>query len=415
MATYFRFNSDAFSEALVTNKFENNISIVEDIKEKGGFLYLPSGEPYLSQTGLQGLVLSVIFKLSGVPKAKFIVLGKILVSLSFAITLTVFFSTTSREFGVGAVIPMFVLMVSSWWIIALGTNLYWVVFVDFLPMVISWSIYPYVKEGKLKFAHFVLIMSSVIFLKSLSGYDYITNIILGPTVAILYYEVLRRTNSGLISKRVFATVFGGLLGLFTGLLLHFVQASVYSGSLAGGSAAVLGRAVVRIYGSTCDGSSVPMVFLRYGLMPIYPGITGLPLKVLLPVDDVVWHALGILEREAFMFQRFGVLGVLYMILVPRILWLYPAYGLCLFVVFNTRFRGVVWHCQEKLAAIAIATGWAMLCTWSWAFLAPNHMSCHYHVNTIIFYLPFGATLFMLIGGLGRAWAVQSPAPEFRPN
>jgi hypothetical protein len=53
--------------------------------------------------------------------------------------------------------------------------------------------------------------------------------------------------------------------------------------------------------------------------------------------------------------------------------------------------------RSKLIPLALATTWALASTFSWVVLAQNHMACHLHLNSIVFYLPFGITLFLFAG------------------
>jgi len=51
------------------------------------------------------------------------------------------------------------------------------------------------------------------------------------------------------------------------------------------------------------------------------------------------------------------------------------------------------------SSLNLAAAWALLCSLSWVVLARNHMSCHYHMNSVIFYLPFGLTFAAQAGYL----------------
>jgi hypothetical protein len=53
--------------------------------------------------------------------------------------------------------------------------------------------------------------------------------------------------------------------------------------------------------------------------------------------------------------------------------------------------------HNKLFPLMVATSWALISSFSWHVLAQNHMACHPGLNAIIFYLPFGITVFIQIG------------------
>jgi hypothetical protein len=55
------------------------------------------------------------------------------------------------------------------------------------------------------------------------------------------------------------------------------------------------------------------------------------------------------------------------------------------------------HALDRLVPLMFATTWALLSSLSWHLLAQNHMACHLGLNAIIFYLPFGVTVFIQTG------------------
>ena len=147
------------SELYVTRKITTDISLPDDFKFKGGFLYEDIGNRfriipglYTSQVGLQGLILNSVQELLKTNDMDFLGYSRILVSLLLAITLSLILYTAWVEFGWITSVTFILLIISAFWIVAFSKNLYWVEFTMFLPLAAGWLIYPKVLRSKFPFA-----------------------------------------------------------------------------------------------------------------------------------------------------------------------------------------------------------------------------------------------------------------------
>lgn len=410
------FQSD--SEALVTRKIQTKISILEDLKLKGGFLYAEENNIstilpglYTSQVGLQGLILNVIDKFFGFDANRFIGISRIIIALLFSLTMASILYTTINEFGIITSITFFILVILSTWMVAFSKNLYWVAFTLFLPYAIGWLIYPLVIKSTIRLPIFLLIIGILVFLKSLNGYEYITNVLLGATVAPIYYELKSGTRLISLFKKLFWIGLAGITGFFLAYLIHFFQLYIYLKDLNKAFYIITERATARTLGKnpySCDTSGVFLLTLKYlkirsifgiqiplvwmfcayiigigPLLPFRPGKTVANIITLFGLSMVVisigidWFAgkpgIG-LSQLIFMSIGFSVI----------------VFGLI--SIFDVKIRSL-----DKLTPLMIATTWALLSSLSWHLLAQNHMACHLGLNAIIFYLPFGITVFIQVG------------------
>jgi hypothetical protein len=62
----------------------------------------------------------------------------------------------------------------------------------------------------------------------------------------------------------------------------------------------------------------------------------------------------------------------------------------------------------SLPALYIATGWAVICSWTWAFLGRNHFQCHSYIAQIVFFIPFGVMFACLVGTLVASLVSKQP-------
>jgi hypothetical protein len=410
------FQSD--SEALVTRKIQTKISILEDLKQKGGFLYAEEKNVsaiipglYTSQVGLQGLILNTIDKLFQVEATRFIGISRIIVALLFSLTMASILYVTLNEFGIITSLTFFILVILSTWLVAFSKNLYWVAFTLFLPYAIGWLIYPLVIKSRIRFSTFLLIIGALVFLKSLNGYEYITNVLLGATVAPVYFELKRGTQVISLVRKIFWIGLAGVTGFFLAYLLHFVQLYVYLKDLYRAFYIITERATARTLGKnpySCDTSGFFILTLKYlNIRSIYS--TKIPLvwmfcTYLIGLAPIIPFRPG--KSVAYIITLFGGSLVLFSIGID---WFAgrPGMGLSQLIIFSAGFfliiYGIIYIFNikipslDKLTPLTLTTTWALLSSLSWHVLAQNHMACHLGLNPIIFYLPFGVTVFIQIG------------------
>jgi len=274
------------SEGFVTGKVSSNLTIREDFLLKGGFLYRAADQPpYTSQVGLQGFVISLLPKLTGLPARVANGLFRGLFSLLLALLLAGYGYVVGRQFGwiTAALVAFYI--VASYWIVSFGKNLYWAIFLHFAPLLVSWLVYPQVARGKLKERYFYGLMALLVFLKALNGYEFITNVILGATVPVVYYEALAQPEFRLAFRRtariVAWTTLAGIGGFLAAVALHSLQLLWFFGNIA----PLLDRLSVRTFGeqySTCEPSFFRMV---WEYLRIAHWIN--PLSIVLPLPRIV--------------------------------------------------------------------------------------------------------------------------------
>jgi len=410
------FQSD--SEALVTRKIETDISILDDLKQKGGFLYAEENNVsaiipglYTSQVGLQGLILNTIDKLFKLDAFRFIGFSRISVALLFSLIIVCIVYATLNEFGIITSITFIILVILSTWLVAFSKNLYWVAFTLFLPYGIGWLIYPLVIKSRIRFLTFLTIIGALVFLKSLNGYEYISNVLLGATIAPVYFELKNGARLPSLVKIVFWISLAGVAGFFLAYLLHFFQLFLFIRDINKALFIITERATARTLGKnpySCDTSGLFTLTLKYLKIRSIYGIQ-IPL---------VWifcaYIIGFVPLLAFNPGKktgyiIAFLGGFLVLISIGIDWFAgrPGIGISQLILFSIGLSTIIFgilsifdvkiRTYEKLVPLMVATTWALISSLTWHLLAQNHMACHLGLNAIIFYLPFGVTVFIQIG------------------
>ena len=412
------FQSD--SEALVTRKIQSNLSILDDFQQKGGFLYAEEKNDsttipglYTSQVGLQGLILNIIEKTFGLDAASFIGFSRISISLLFALTMVIILYCAWVEFGIITALTYLFLIVSAFWIVAFSKNLYWVAFTLFLPFATGWLIYPLVIKKRMKFNTFFFILVTLLIFKSLNGYEYITNVILGASIGPIYYELGAGTSIKRLTQKVVLIILAGIAGFITAYGLHFLQLYFFTHDLSKAMYILTERAIVRTLGenpytTACDYSNFFILFLKYmNTRSIFRA--DIPLvwmfsAYLFCITPLIPYRAN--KKYSLIIMVISLLMLIFSIGVD---WFYgrPGFGISQIIILSFGFsfllygilslRNIPIPTSEKLSNLAFSTTWALVSSLTWVVLARNHMACHIHLNPIVYYLPFGVTLFLLIG------------------
>jgi hypothetical protein len=310
--------------------------------------------PYVSQYGLQGK----IFSLSKLSLKSLWALN----SFAFANILSLLVLLFAEIFSIQFSIYFFLSLFLSPWITAFGKNLYWIPFSWFLPTIFT-SLYFLAKEKLQKNIFLLCYFFSVLF-KCLSGYEYISSILLFSASPFIYHfwlNILNRKKWSDYFKQVILIGFIGIMGFSTALTIH---ASKRGTNIKNGLNNIYNENIkVRTYGDP----------KKYSEPVIIKSLSASPLTVI---------------RRYFTNFRTPFLGT-----IPGFLF-QIFFIIVLFVVLRE-------HLKYKNA-----TPLSLFLTFlsppiSWFVLAKGHSYIHTHINFVLWYLGFAAILLMVICELVR--------------
>ncbi|HNY11069.1 MAG TPA: hypothetical protein PKK26_05705, partial [Candidatus Wallbacteria bacterium] len=261
---------DVCSDKMVKNSVY--LAVDRGIFHKGGFMIVYDREDlvYTPQFALQYKIIAAAAPSDKKNLSGYFHLCETASAALLAILFSIFIVKTQREFGRLVSISAFVLLLFSPWPAALATNLYWAAFTIFAPFVFSWCCYEESsKSGRASI--FYSVICALVAMKSLCGYEYLTNITLGATVPVLYYEL--KNNSGIKSafSKMAKTFVSGCAGFFIAFSLHLWQGVNYFGSLKAAVLAATNSAAARtvgdVYGNYFSLADDASIFIKYLFQP----------------------------------------------------------------------------------------------------------------------------------------------------
>jgi hypothetical protein len=374
---------------------ENQQQLARDLYNKGE----TSGEfqRYKSQYGLQLKALAALnsLGLGGLHTFYSIVaaLMSLVVAAMFILVRTAFSSPLALVFASGYIF--------SPWIVVFARNLYWVPFTWFLPMLttmaLSANAYRNVRLSCLMFGA----LFSAYLLKLLCGYEYLTTIFLASCAPSIYFGVNTHCTSKEIVGQFLINVAALLFAFSSALLIH--AHSIKNGDESGLSHIAL-TAKKRMYDdkpletakAVCAGDAECEKVMAESLLSNPIKVTA---KYFLFPDFIPWASAYQVKKEnknkfkthfqggftisqvATLGQKLGLYGIIDV-------GLYGALKALSFLgfVFLTCMTAIFFRRFDLGAKCALAV--SLLAPLSWFLAAKGHSYIHYHINYVLWYVPF---------------------------
>lgn len=353
---FIEFQSD--SEAFVVNSL-----LVKELgikfNTKFGLCYYDTvnkiASEYVSQFGLQGLILSNIFsianKLFNISAFSMIEIYRTLVSLITAIILSILVIFINKKTNIVMSICFYITFLLSPWIINYARNLYWVEFTWFVPMLIGIICSININNKKARIWCYLLSFLSIL-IKCLCGYEFVSTIMLSSISFLLvdFIKVIIKKDKENI-KLYFKTIF--IIGLCE--VLGFVVALCIHGLLRGEGSIVLGISTIYkedILRRTLGGDA-----------------TNFDPSLAESLNASIWTVLG-------MYLQFNTNIISFIPKEAFIPMYLIALAISIYEIKNKKYDGILYYIIYFLSAI------------SWIVLAKPHSYEHTHLNYIVWYFGF---------------------------
>jgi hypothetical protein len=352
---------------------------------------------YASQFGLQGFIYSVIPKVTQSKGLQGVILSltKVVLALSLAAVLIAFLVFVHRQFGKGPAGVTAGLIVVSDWVVGYAANLYWVIFLAFLPFICSLYVYPRWRNSVRHLWYFYGALAGLFLVRFLTGYEFFSVIAVSAAVPIVYWELQRSYDWKLIAKR--SLLVGASAAVAFGLAM-----AVHIGSLMNDYGSF--KEVTHAMEERAEKRSDPGVSFRSVILNFYkttPEVYGAIDKNIADLDHYVTGKSNPVVYFGLIIVNYAMLPVVTIPvelkgLVPHILqsfifWAAGASAL-LWWLFKRR---VIKKPAARALAGALVVGLAGICTWP--VVAMGHFFEHAHINAIIFYLPFLLWAYVIVG------------------
>ena len=333
--------------------------------------------PYMSQTGGQGIIFSLLDKC--IPLSPQIKLWSfyVLTALLSAIALTAIIGWFYEEFGGWVATFVIGSAVLSQWLTVFGRNLWWSLWAFYLPMIV---VMYFLKRHRVpanhQFIRFGILIFISVFIKCfINGFEYITTTLVMMMVPCIYYAILDKWSGHQGMKWTLAAVFGSGVAIFLSLtLLCFQIGSVKEGFLDGVGHVVysLGK---RTHGNAQGFPAVYAASLEAGTIEV----------VITYVTGIFFDFNNYLSHTNTFVANF-LLKVRY------------AYLIVLFIVMSVLlFLRSTAKCRQHYIALIWTTWFSILAPLSWYVIFKAHSFIHTHMSFLLWQMPFTFFGFAVFG------------------
>ncbi len=347
--------------------------LVERTDDSGG----TDLSPYYSSFGLQGILFGAVTLRRGGEVERTAEQGRFYVSLVTAALMSLFGLLVLKEFGWPALLLYVAGSVLSVWLVFAARNIYLMFFLKMLPFLLTMLLFPFCMDGPpWRFAALAVLVGVSTLAASLCLFDYISNTVLSVAVAPIYFGVSRGRPRQDILRWARGLLLAAIVAAALAVVAVVVKAGIAKGSFGDGFREIAIAATSRSFGTAdlqrAAGMSLGEVWEGYWPMPLLAWPRQTP------------------DHYQTYFSVFALLAA--WVLLTALAFLdgrrFPA--------FEAR--------RPQLVALSAATGWALLAAVSWGVLMKGHMARHYHINGMMFSIPYLPMLFIFIGTLlSVAW------------
>lgn len=332
---------------------------------------------YLQSAGLQGgvyFVLDSALRGLGLESGKSrLFLLKLVTSFLTAAVLSVFLLLVYHEVGLVTALLTLVLIASSQWIVVFSNNLYWMLFLIFLPFVFVSATLMLHERGHFSRMRFVYLgLLVLVLVKCLAGYEYISTILVSSVVPFFYFSIKNKWPLAIFLKRTLLASICAVVGFFAAIAIHIAQLSLLKGSLGEGASHVWFTVAKRTHGDPDKVGDWYRASLESNLMEVLAKY---------------WHG------DAFNLS--SLVGIDYVIEFSQIITVLMILSAVSLVLILRSGRRHTKPMRTFLAALTVM--WlSFLAPLSWHILAKAHSYVHGHMNHVLWYVPFlliGFTFF----------------------
>ena len=334
--------------------------------------------------------------------------------------------TIWRDFSARSALVFYIVFLISPWVISFSSNLYWISFSWFIPLLLTSIFSPKIYKN-IRFYYFLLALLFLSFLfKFLSGYEYITTIVLASITPIVYHGLKLKKAYRFILVLCSGVFIISLISFVASILIHaksldLIHAKSLDSSSVSGLQIIENIAKNRMLSiDNIDKSLVEMCGIDQGCLAkneaIHPSLELNSIKLesnsikttvkyffngkFLPWTSIM--SFNEQEKELIKLARdeiknnlsFDLIFNLEMSLLAK-LALYLS-GILLSTIF---FITLILMCFSLWRTAPIYLLIPLLITFiaplSWFFLAKGHSYHHYHLNYVLWYLyfiPFSAVV-----------------------
>ena len=288
-----------------------------------------------------------------------------------------------------------ILVAFSPWIVGYAQNMYWIEPLMFAPFAFAFLSYSYCKSSK-KMWLFYLGETILLFLKFLSGYEYISTIAISVFVPIIFFELVNNKQKVIsLWKHAVMTCVVVVVAFVGAYVTNFMALSDYYHSsdtalkMINERASERGLSGIRKMRAYAIGNLKTLLPESYAFADRFINMEELandkgPTYRYLAINAGNYMLLPALSLPLSLKGVFGE------IIQSILVWVLVGY-LVLFYLKRRHpsfkyYRSFLWSLHISLAGAL-----------SWLILMPGHALPHAHINGIVFYMPLLLFVYMIVG------------------
>lgn len=206
---------------------------------------------YRSHNAFQAVMFSLIDSISPYAPNRNLRLFRDITSLLTAVAIGLFLAWIYREFGLFTALIAFFTTIMSQWITVFGRNLFWGIWVYFLPLLaVIFALELEKQKNKINNRRFIGIVFTAILIKCLlSGYDFIPTAAISTCIPIVYYSIYEQWDILHLMRKFGAAIIGASAAIFLSLVILASQIGYIEGNYRAGIQYIENSISRRTYGN----------------------------------------------------------------------------------------------------------------------------------------------------------------------
>ena len=304
----------------------------------------------------------------------------LITSILMGLVIVVFYNLVKRDFGNLSGILLSLFLTFSPWLIVFSKNIFWMTFTLFLPFLVSFYFSNKLKNNYFKLFFFITIFFSF-FIKMLNGYEYITTIFLSTLVPLIYQFIEQNKKFFHFLKYSFVIFIIFLTSFATSIFLqskssnynvkeHIVERLEYHTYNIENSTSKIENKVKNFIST-----SIRYFVFRDFLPWTWIGQAGITNEEKTYIKDsfknfnskILIHNFSKLSKNTKAFLFLKIIEILIFLLILS------------YLIFIFR------HLKRSMK---YSISLAFISSISWILLGNKHSQLHFHINYIVWYIPF---------------------------
>ena len=352
-------------------------------------------KPYASQYGLQARIITALAPKDNAKLASYFKKVNVVLSVVMAALMALVALRVRKLFGLVAAVVFATLIAFSPWIVGYAQNMYWIEPLMFAPFVFAFLCYSYCKLSK-KLWLFYLGETILLFLKLLSGYEYISTIAVSVLVPIIFFElidnkqkIIKLWKHAVMTCIVVVVAFAGAYATNFMALSDYYHSSDTALKMINERASERGLSGIRKMRAHAIGNLKTLLPESYTFADRFINMDELANDKGSTYQYLAINAVNYILLPALSLPL-SIKGVFGDIIQSVFVWILVGYLLLFYLKrrhqLSKYYHSFLWALHASLAGAL-----------SWLLLMPGHALPHAHINGIVFYMPLLLFVYMVVG------------------